>query len=132
MPPDNRRKSIVQKNQLLNVRRQRRRHHTRRRVRGSAERPRLTVYRSHQNVACQIIDDVAGRTLVSASTQDAAIRAQVAYGGNKTAAQAIGKAIAEKALAAGIKEVCFDRGHYKYHGRIAALADAAREAGLSF
>jgi large subunit ribosomal protein L18 len=132
MPPDNCRKSIVQKNQLLNVRRQRRRNHTRRRVRGSAERPRLTVYRSHQNVACQIIDDVAGRTLVSASTQDAAIRAQVAYGGNKTAAQAIRKAIAEKALAAGNKEVCFDRGHYKYHGRIAALADAAREAGLSF
>ena len=122
----------MEKNRLLGVRRQRRRFRVRKRVRGSSERPRLTVTRSHKNVSCQIIDDVAGRTLVSASTLDKDLRSQVAYGGNKAAAQAVGKAIAEKALAAGIKQVAFDRGHLKYHGRVAALADAAREAGLSF
>jgi large subunit ribosomal protein L18 len=122
----------VQKNRLLNVRRERRRNRVRKRVRGTGERPRLTVTRSHKNVSCQIIDDAAGRTLVSASTLDADLRAQVAYGGNKTAAQAVGKAIAAKAIAAGITQVAFDRGHFRYHGRIAALADAAREAGLSF
>lgn len=122
----------MQKNRLLGVRRQRRRYRVRKRVRGSVERPRLTVTRSHKNVSCQIIDDVAGRTLVSASTLDKDLRSQVAYGGNKAAAEAVGKAIAEKALAAGIKQVAFDRGHLKYHGRVAALADAAREAGLSF
>lgn len=80
----------------------------------------------------QIIDDAVGKTLVAASTLDAELRGQVKYGGNKAAAQAVGKALAAKALAAGIKQVCFDRGHSKYHGRVAALADAAREAGLSF
>jgi large subunit ribosomal protein L18 len=80
---------------------------------------------------CQVIDDSTGRTLASASTRDSSLRDQIAYGGNKTAATIIGKAIAERALAAGVKAVAFDRGHYKYHGRIAALADAAREAGLS-
>jgi large subunit ribosomal protein L18 len=122
----------VQKNRLLNVRRERRRNRVRKRVRGTSERPRLTVTRSHKNVSCQIIDDSLGRTLVSASTLDADLRAQVGYGGNKTAAQAVGKAIAAKALAAGINQVAFDRGHFRYHGRVAALADAAREAGLSF
>ena len=122
----------MQKNRLLNVRRERRRNRVRKRVRGSVERPRLTVTRSHKNVSCQIIDDAAGRTLVSASTLDADLRSQVGYGGNKTAAEAVGKAIAAKAIAAGITQVAFDRGHFRYHGRIAALADAAREAGLSF
>lgn len=122
----------MQKNRLLNVRRERRRNRVRKRVRGTAERPRLSITRSHKNVACQIIDDVAGRTLVSASTLDADLRTQVPYGGNKAAAQAVGKAIAGKALAAGITKVAFDRGHFRYHGRVAALADAAREAGLSF
>jgi large subunit ribosomal protein L18 len=83
-------------------------------------------------VACQIIDDQTGKTLVSADSLEQTLRGQVAYGGNKAAAQAIGKIIAERAIAAGIKEVCFDRGHYRYHGRVAAVADAAREAGLSF
>jgi large subunit ribosomal protein L18 len=92
----------------------------------------LTVFRSLKNVGCQVIDDTTGQTLVSVSTRDKSVRDQVGYGGNKTAAQAIGKMIAEKALAAGISQVCFDRGHYKYHGRVAALADAAREAGLQF
>jgi large subunit ribosomal protein L18 len=80
----------------------------------------------------QVIDDSAGRTLVAASTVDKDLRGQLRYGGNKAAAQAIGKAIAERALAAGVKQVSFDRGSCQYHGRVAALADAAREAGLSF
>jgi large subunit ribosomal protein L18 len=80
----------------------------------------------------QIIDDLAGRTLVASSTLDESLRAQLRYGGNKTAAAEVGKAIAQRALEAGIKEVAFDRREYKYHGRIAALADAARAAGLVF
>jgi large subunit ribosomal protein L18 len=80
----------------------------------------------------QVIDDVVGRTLVAASTQDKELRTELKYGGNKSAAQAVGKAIAQRALAAGIKKVAFDRGGCQYHGRVAALADAAREAGLSF
>jgi large subunit ribosomal protein L18 len=116
----------------LGGQRLRRQYRVRKRIRGTAERPRLTVFRSHKNLSCQIIDDAGGKTLASAGTQDAELRTQIKYGGNKTAAQAIGKAIAERAIAKGIKAVAFDRGHYKYHGRIAALADAARAAGLSF
>lgn len=112
--------------------RQRRSWRVRKSTHGVAGRPRLTVFRSLKNVGCQVIDDTTGQTLVSVSTRDKAIREQLGYGGNKAAAQAIGKLIAEKALAAGISQVCFDRGHYKYHGRVAALADAAREAGLQF
>ncbi len=122
----------MDKQKHLGGQRRRRSFRVRKRVRGSAARPRLSVHRSHKNVACQIIDDVSGKTLVSADSLEQTLRGQVAYGGNKAAAQAIGKIIAERALAAGIKEVCFDRGHYKYHGRVAAVADAAREAGLSF
>jgi large subunit ribosomal protein L18 len=114
----------------VNVKRLRRRRHVRNKIRGDAQRPRLSVHRSHKNIAAQVIDDESGKTLVSASTLDTELRGQVKYGGNKDAAQQLGKAIAQKALAAGIKQVKFDRGHYKYHGRIAALADAAREAGL--
>jgi large subunit ribosomal protein L18 len=88
--------------------------------------------RSHKHVSCQVINDVDGKTLVSASTRDKELRGQMTYGGNKTAAQAVGKAIAQRALAAGVKQVVFDRGSYQYHGRVAALAEAAREAGLSF
>jgi large subunit ribosomal protein L18 len=112
--------------------RQRRQFRVRKRIRGSSERPRLSVFRSHRNLACQIIDDVAGKTLVAVGSKDKDIRTGLKYGGNKKAAEAIGKLLAEKALAAGIKQVAFDRGHYKYHGRVAALADAARSAGLSF
>lgn len=112
--------------------RQRRAFRVRNRIRGTAECPRLSVSRSHQNISAQLIDDVAGRTLASASTLDKELKGTVGYGGNKTAAQVVGKALAERALAQGIKEVCFDRGPYRYHGRLAALADAAREAGLQF
>ena len=122
----------MDKSRYLGGQRRRRQYRVRKRIRGSAERPRLTVYRSHKNLTCQIIDDEGGQTLVSAGTQDAELRQQFKYGGNKAAAQAIGKAIAERAIAKGIKAVAFDRGHYKYHCRIAALADAARAAGLTF
>jgi len=122
----------MNKHRYLGKVRTRRRHRVRKAIRGSTERPRLTVHRSHRNLACQIIDDSAGKTLVSASTNDKDLRPKVGYGGNKTAAEALGKIIAERALAAGVKQVCFDRGHFRYHGRVAALADAARKAGLGF
>lgn len=116
----------------VGLKRLRRRRHNRSKIRGDAERPRLTVYRSNKNIAVQVVNDEEGKTLVAASTRDKDLREGLSYGGNKDAAQRLGQIIAEKALAAGIKQVKFDRGHYKYHGRIAALADAAREAGLSF
>ncbi|RIK84865.1 MAG: 50S ribosomal protein L18 [Planctomycetota bacterium] len=112
--------------------RQRRGFRVRKSTRGTTERPRLSVHRSHKHIYAQVIDDSTGRTLACASTQDKDVRGQVAYGGNKNAAAVVGKAVAAKALAAGITKVAFDRGPYKYHGRVAALADAAREGGLSF
>ena len=95
---------------------------------GTGERPRLNVYRSLNNIYVQVIDDQKGETLVSAST----LQAKSKTGGNVAAAKEIGKAIAEQAVAKGIKQVVFDRGGYLYHGRVKALADAAREAGLEF
>lgn len=109
----------------------RRRQRVRKRLRGTRERPRLSVFRSHKHLYCQVIDDTAGRTLACAGTIDKDLAAEISYGGNKQAAQVVGSAIAQRALAAGIQNVCFDRGPYKYHGRLAALAEAAREAGLS-
>lgn len=114
------------------LQRRRRRLRVRRKIRGTTERPRLSVFRSNKHVYVQVINDQTGQTLASASTADQELRGEVAYGGNKTAAGAVGRAIAQRAIAAGVKEVCFDRREYKYHGRLAALADAAREAGLSF
>lgn len=112
----------------------RRRIHQRVRTRvvGTPERPRLCVFRSGDHIYAQVIDDRAGRTLASASSLDAEIRKQLKGGGNLAAAKVIGKAIAERARAAKIERVVFDRGGYKYHGRVKALADAAREAGLKF
>jgi large subunit ribosomal protein L18 len=110
----------------------RRRWRIRNRIKGDSTRPRLSVFRSHKHTYVQVIDDAQGRTLVSASTGEKDVEAQLKYGGNKAAAQLIGKLIAERALAAGIKDVAFDRREYQYHGRVAALADAAREAGLNF
>jgi large subunit ribosomal protein L18 len=112
--------------------RQRRSMRVRKRVRGTLERPRLSVFRTHKHVYAQVIDDMAGRTLAAASTLDKDLRGDVKNGGNKAAAAAIGKAIAERALAAGVQQVAFDRGQFQYHGRVAALAQAAREAGLKF
>ena len=117
---------------IINMQRIRRTHRVRKRVRGSASRPRLTVFRSSRHIYCQIVDDSCGKTLASASTRDATLRDQLKFGGNKSAAEVIGAAIAERAKAANIELVCFDRGPYKYHGRVAALADAARKGGLQF
>jgi len=88
--------------------------------------------RSHKHIAVQLIDDESGKTLAAASSQDKQLSGQLKSGANKAAAQAVGKAIAERAIAAGYKAVCFDRGPYRYHGRVAELANAAREGGLSF
>jgi large subunit ribosomal protein L18 len=112
--------------------RERRRYRVRRTIRGTAERPRLSVFRTHKHISAQVIDDATGRTLASASSMDKQIRGQFGFGGNKQAAEAIGRAVAERARAAGVKQVCFDRGPFRYHGRVAALADAARAAGLEF
>jgi large subunit ribosomal protein L18 len=102
----------------------------RNKVHGTAERPRLSVYRSEKHMYAQIIDDTKGVTLVAASTVEKDVDTKV--GSNVEAATVVGKAIAEKALAKGINEVVFDRGGFVYHGRVAALAQAAREAGLQF
>ena len=110
----------------------RRKRRVRRFIRGTAERPRLTVFRTHTHIYAQIIDDAAGRTLAAASSMDKQIRSSVGFGGNKQAAEAIGRAVAERAKAAGVSKVCFDRGGFRYHGRVAALAEAARAAGLEF
>lgn len=110
----------------------RRRHRVRRFIRGTADRPRLSVFRAHKHIYAQIIDDASGRTLASASTMEKQLRDAVGFGGNKDAAAAIGRIVAERAQAAGLKKVCFDRGEFRYHGRVAALADAARAAGLEF
>lgn len=110
----------------------RRRHRVRRFIRGTADRPRLSVFRAHKHIYAQIIDDASGRTLASASTMEKQLRDAVGSGGNKDAAAAIGRMVAERAQAAGLKKVCFDRGEFRYHGRVAALADAARAAGLEF
>ncbi|GIW90042.1 MAG: 50S ribosomal protein L18 [Pirellulaceae bacterium] len=116
----------------INARRRRRRLSVRNRLRNNLDRPRLSVFRSNRHISAQVIDDRAGRTLASASTLDRSLRDQIAKPYNKEAAAIIGRVIAERALAAGVREVRFDRGHYKYHGRVAALAEAARQAGLVF
>ena len=113
-----------------NIARAKRHLRLRRHISGTAQRPRLNVYRSLSNIYAQIINDVTGETLVSASTVEKDIKEN--YGGNIEAAKAVGAAIAKKALEKGIKVVVFDRGGYLYHGRVAALATAAREAGLEF
>ena len=110
----------------------RRRRHVRSHVIGTAERPRLTVFRSSKHIYVQLIDDLSGATLASASSRTKDVASGLPYGGNIKGSQVVGKKIAEVALAKGISKVAFDRGHYRYHGRIKALADAAREGGLKF
>lgn len=104
----------------------------RNKIKGTTERPRLNVFRSLTNIYAQIIDDATGKTLVSASTLDEALKGSLKSGGNKEASKAVGKLVAERALEKGIKQVVFDRGGYIYHGRVKELAEAAREAGLNF
>jgi large subunit ribosomal protein L18 len=101
-------------------------------VRGSTERPRLSIFRSVKNIYAQVIDDTTGKTLVSASSVEKVAKTSMKHGGNKNAAAAIGKAVADKAIAKGVTQVAFDRNGYRYHGRVKALADAARAAGLKF
>ncbi|HHT9106536.1 MAG TPA: 50S ribosomal protein L18 [Candidatus Wujingus californicus] len=104
----------------------------RRKVIGTSERPRLSVYRSLKHIYCQIINDIEGKTLASASTQSTDIKTQIKYGGNIIAAEIVGKKIAEEAKKKGINKVIFDKGGYKYHGRVKALAESARKHNLSF
>ena len=104
----------------------------RKKIFGTPDRPRLTIFRSNRHVYAQIIDDVAGATLVSASTRQKGLRDQLSNGGNKKAAQVVGETVAKQAIGVGIKCVCFDRNRYKFHGRTASLAEAARKAGLVF
>ncbi len=112
--------------------RQRVHRRVRTRVEGTGQRPRLCVFRSLNNIYAQLVDDRLGRTLASASSLDKETRKLTKGGGNIAAAKVVGKVIAERAIAAGVSQVVFDRGGYKYHGRVKSLADAAREAGLKF
>lgn len=116
-------KKIARKKRHLRVRKN---------LSGTQQRPRLNVFRSLNHIYAQIINDETGMTLVSASTMDKEVSATLTYGGNVNAAQVVGKLVAERAVAKGISKVVFDRGGYLYHGRVAALAAAAREAGLEF
>ncbi|PIQ29022.1 50S ribosomal protein L18 [bacterium (Candidatus Blackallbacteria) CG17_big_fil_post_rev_8_21_14_2_50_48_46] len=112
--------------------RKRRQVRARKKINGTADRPRLSVFRSHQHIYAQIIDDVQGHTLVAASSVEPDVKTQGEYFGNIEGAKVVGSRIAKKALELGITQVVFDRGGNKYHGRVAALAEAARENGLSF
>lgn len=122
----------MDKQKFIGRQKLRRRNHVRNKLRGTADQPRMSVFRSHKHIYCQVINDLEGKTIAAASTRDTDLRDRCNYGGNKDAAQMIGKVIAEKVIAAGVQTVRFDRGSCKYHGRVAALADAAREAGLKF
>lgn len=123
----------MERRQALRLRRHRR---VRKKIVGTPERPRLAVFRSLNHMRVQVIDDTTGRTLVAASTLDAEIRDRlqggVHPGGNVAAAREVGRLIGERARAAGIERIVFDRGGFRYHGRVAALAEAARETGLQF
>ncbi len=119
-------------NKSRNDRRLARHKRVRKDLHGTPERPRLCVFRSNKNISVQIIDDVNGVTLASASTLDKELKGQIEYGGNKEAAKKVGEAIAKRALDKGIDTVAFDRGGFLYHGRVKELADGAREAGLKF
>jgi len=122
----------MKKSKRIQYQRQVRAWRVRKRVKGTAERPRLTVFRSNKHIYAQIIDDQQGHSLVAASTAETALCAEGENGGNKAAAIKIGQAIASRALEKGIKQVAFDRGRYRYHGRIKAIAEGAREGGLEF
>ena len=111
---------------------QRRKYHVRKKVFGTPERPRLSVFRSNRHIYAQIIDDVAGATLASASTRAKGLRNRLPRCSDKRAAELVGEALAKQAIGVGIKCVCFDRNRYKFHGRTKVLAEAARKAGLVF
>ncbi len=123
---------MADKNKIKQKQLERRQYSIRKTLSGTTARPRLSVFRSDKHISVQVVDDSTGRTLVSASSTQADVRGDLKNGGNIAAAKVVGKAIAEKAIAAGIKAVAFDRGGRRYHGRVKALADAARAGGLSF
>ena len=124
---------MADKNKLKAQRLERRQFRTRKNIFGTPERPRLSVFRSDKHIYAQLVDDFAGKTLASVASTDGEVRgAEMKNGGNVAAAKKVGAAIAAKAKAAGITKVAFDRGGRMYHGRIKALADAAREGGLQF
>jgi large subunit ribosomal protein L18 len=112
------------------VARARRHYHVRKKVSGSTARPRLAVFRSNKHITAQVIDDTTGRTIAAASSVEKDLRSDLGHTGNKEASSAVGRLVAERAKAAGVTKVTFDRGGFLYHGRVAAVADAAREAGL--
>jgi large subunit ribosomal protein L18 len=114
------------------VSRERRHERIRKTVSGTSERPRLSIHKSLNNIYAQIIDDAKGRTIIAASTVDKEIKAEKGHKGNVATAKKVGQMLASKAAGAGIKRVVFDRGGYKYHGCVKALAEAAREGGLEF
>jgi large subunit ribosomal protein L18 len=118
----------VARQKRINTRRRNRAFRVRKSVRGSAERPRITVHRTLMHIYAQLIDDVDGRTLCSANSQ----AMDIGYGGNVEAAKKVGEELGRKAKEAGVEKACFDRGSYRYHGRVKALADAVREAGVTF
>lgn len=122
---------MANKNKYLAAQRSRRRFRVRNRIQGTPDRPRLSVFRSLQHISAQLVDDLNGRTIAAAGTYESVARGE-GSNGNKEAAARIGQLIAERAKQAGVTKIAFDRGHYKYHGRVAALADAAREGGLEF
>ncbi len=122
----------MEKHKAKAKRHQRRKKHVRKRVFGEPERPRLTVFRSLNHIAAQVIDDESRRTLVQASSRNKELRDSIGCGGNCKGAAAVGRTLAQRAVAHGIRDVTFDRNGYAYHGRVKALAEAAREAGLRF
>jgi large subunit ribosomal protein L18 len=122
----------VDQQKVKHRRQLRRRRHVRRNIRGTAERPRLSVFRSSKHIYAQLVDDLSGVTLAASSSRTADVKKSVAYGGNVKAAKAVGKQLAAVAKDKGIAKAAFDRGHYRYHGRVKALADGAREGGLQF
>ena len=115
-----------------NDKRKQRHRRVRKNLYGTPEKPRMCVYRSNSNISVQVIDDVNGSTIASASSLDKDVKDKASYGGNKEAAKMVGEVIAKRAMDKGIKEVAFDRGGFLYHGRVKELADGAREAGLKF
>ncbi|MBI2058651.1 MAG: 50S ribosomal protein L18 [Nitrospirae bacterium] len=117
---------------LKKDKRARRKRRIRKNVSGTLERPRLTVYRSHKHIYGQIVDDLTSKTLVAASSLVQELKGKAKHGGNVDAAKKVGALLAKRALEKGVKQVVFDRNGYLYHGRVKALADAAREAGLKF
>ncbi|MEK7466515.1 MAG: 50S ribosomal protein L18 [Planctomycetota bacterium] len=118
--------------QKVKFRADRRARRVRKKVNGTPERPRLSVHRTLAHLYVQVIDDLAGKTLAAASTTEKDFRTKTGYGGNRKAADAIGQLIAERAKSKGVVKVVFDRGGFQYHGRVKAVADAARKAGLQF